>query len=109
MTAIPNSQKFPTVVMLPWEIFEILFFHVGTSCSFPFTPPLHYHYALLLFGKYYLGKLVANKYYETSAFDEGMGPHDSMKLVVEEDGKYKLSSLDKCLEEGIVKLPFAGS
>ena len=43
------------------------------------------------------------------AFDEDMGPHDSIKVVVEEDGKYKLSSLDKCLEEGLAKLPFAGS
>ena len=44
----------------------------------------------------------------TKAFDEDMGPHNSIKLVVEEDGKYKLSSLDKCLE-GIAKLPLAGS
>ena len=43
------------------------------------------------------------------AFDEDMGPHDSIKLVVQEDGKYKLSSLDKCLEEGTAKLPLAGS
>ena len=45
----------------------------------------------------------------TKAFDEDMGPHDSIKLVVQEDGKYKLSSLDKCLEEGMAKLPLAGS
>ena len=43
------------------------------------------------------------------AFDQDMGPHDSIKLVVEGDGKYKISSLDKCLEEGLAKLHFAGS
>ena len=36
------------VMRLPWENFEILIFCVGASRSFPFPPPLHYHYALLV-------------------------------------------------------------
>ena len=48
--------------------------------------------------------LIASR--RTKAYDEDMGPHDSLKLVVEEDGKYKLSSR---LKEGIAKLPFASS
>ena len=39
------------------------------------------------------------------AVDEDMGLHNSIKLVVEDDGKYKLSLLDKYLEEGLAKLP----
>ena len=36
---------------LPWENFEILFFHVGDFHLYPILPPPHYHYALLLCGK----------------------------------------------------------
>ena len=39
------------------------------------------------------------------AFDETVGPHDSLRVVVREDGGFTLSSYDKNLEEGMVTLP----
>lgn len=38
----------PSNTTILWETFEILIFHMGDSCSFPFPLPPHYHYALLL-------------------------------------------------------------
>lgn len=49
-----------------------------------------------------LRRLVVGR--KIKAVDEDMGPHNSIKLVVEDDGKYKLSLLDKYLE-GLAKLP----
>ena len=39
------------------------------------------------------------------AFDESVGPHDSLRLVVGECGEFRLSSYDNSLEEGVVTLP----
>ena len=39
------------------------------------------------------------------AFDEAVGPHDSLRMVVGEDGGFRLLSYDKSLEEGVLTLP----
>ena len=39
------------------------------------------------------------------AFDESVGPYDSLRLVVEEGGEFRLLSHDKSLVEGVVTLP----
>ena len=42
-------------------------------------------------------------------YDDDMGPYDAVRLVVEEDGSYKLLVYDKLLEENTVQAPFSSS
>ena len=42
-------------------------------------------------------------------YDDDVGPYDALRLVVDEDGVYKLLVYDKVLEENTVQAPFSSS
>ena len=41
--------------------------------------------------------------------DDVVGPHDALRLVVGEAGEYRLTSYDRCLEDGQLASPIVGS
>ena len=43
------------------------------------------------------------------SFDDQLGPYDAVKLVVNEDGCYKLICHGRCMEENVVSPPFNAS
>lgn len=40
------------------------------------------------------------------AYDEEVGSHDALRLVIAEDGQYKLMTYEKTLDTGTVSTPF---